>query len=84
MTLRDVLNGKKIDIDGDIKESPLLDDFKILWKREELEIVYRTLSLLELSRDDERPTFLKTIDDIVSMKEQRVKEYIEKFSTSYN
>lgn len=84
MTLRDVLNGKQIDIDGDIKESPLLDDFKILWKREELEIVYRTLSLLELSRDDERPTFLKTIDDIVSMKEQRVKEYIEKFSTSYN
>ena len=43
-----------------------------------------TLSLLELSRDDERPTFLKTIDDIVTMKEKRVKEYIDKFSTSYN
>ena len=43
MTLRDVLNGKKIDIDGDIKRSPLLDDFKILWKREELEIVYRNV-----------------------------------------
>ena len=71
-------------MDDGIKQSPLLDDFKILWKREELEIVYRTLSLLELSRDDERPTFLKTIDDIVSMKEKRVKEYIDKFSTSYN
>ena len=83
-TLQDVLNGKKINLDDGVKQSPLLDDFKILWKREELEIVYRTLSLLELSRDDERPTFLKTIDDIVSMKEKRVKEYIDKFSTSYN
>jgi len=83
-TLQDVLNGKEINLDDGIKQSPLLDDFKILWKREELEIVYRTLSLLELSRDDERPTFLKTIDDIVSMKEKRVKEYIDKFSTSYN
>jgi len=71
-------------IDGDIKESPLLDDFKILWKEEELEIIYKTFLLLEKSHDEDKKVYLQTIDDIVSMKEKRVKEYIDKFSTSYN
>ena len=83
-TLNDVLDGKDVEIDGDIKESPLLDDFKILWKTEELEIIHKTLLLLEHSHDEDKKIFLQTIDDIVSMKERKVKEYIDKFSTSYN
>ena len=83
-TLNDVLEGKEITIDGDIKESPLLDDFKILWKEEELDIIHKTFLLLEKSHDEDKKVYLQTIDDIVSMKEKKVKEYIDKFSTSYN
>jgi len=83
-TLNDVLDGKEVIIDGDIKESPLLDDFKVLWKIEELDIIHKTFLLLEKSHDEDKKIYLQTIDDIVSMKERKVKEYIDKFSTSYN
>ena len=83
-SLNDVLNGKEIKVDEDIKESPLLDEFKNLWKRDEIEIIYKTFLILEKSKDEDRLIYLQTINDIVSMKEKYVKEYIKKFSTSYN
>ena len=83
-TLNSVLDGNGAEQGGDIKESPLLDDFKILWKKEELEIIHKTFLLLEKSHDEDKKVYLQTIDHIVSMKERKVKEYIDKFSTSYN
>ena len=69
----------------DIKESPLLDEFKKIWKEDELIIIYKMLTYIEnITDNDEKEVYLKSIDDIISMKEKKVCEYIEKYSTSYN
>jgi hypothetical protein len=69
----------------DIKESPLLDEFKKIWKEDELIIIYKMLTYIEnITDEDEKEVYLKSIDDIISMKERKVCEYIEKYSTSYN
>ena len=34
--------------------------------------------------DEEKNTYLKVIDDIITMKEKKVYDYIHKYSTSYN
>jgi hypothetical protein len=83
--LNEALSGKEIIIDKDVKESPLLDYFQSLWKNEELDIVYKTFLLLEESNEkNEIDIYIQTIDTILSMKEKKVKDYIDKMSSSYN
>jgi hypothetical protein len=75
---------KEIECEGH-KESPLLNDLKDIWNRSELEILHKTFHYLETAEDlEEKKTYLKVIDDIVSMKEKKVYDYIQKYSTSYN
>ena len=67
------------------KESPLLGELKTIWKEEELKIIFQTLQYLDACVDEEeKKIYFKTIDDIVSMKEKKVNEYVKKASTSYN
>ena len=81
--------GKDEDEDGiegvKEKESPLLGELKTIWKEEELTIIFQTLQYLDSCVDEEeKKIYFKTIDDIVSMKEKKVNEYVKKASTSYN
>ena len=67
------------------KESPLLGELQTFWKYEELTIIFQTLQYLDTCQDEEeKKIYFKTIDDIVSMKEKKVNEYVKKASTSYN
>lgn len=81
-----ILENKEIEKEVDIeKESPLLQDFKTLWKEEEINIIFHMLQYLEISTDDEEMNiYLQNIDNIISMKEKKIYDYIQKSSTSYN
>ena len=71
--------------DENDKESPLLNELKNIWNKKELNIIYQTLNYLEdTSDEEEKIVYLKNIDDIISMKEKKVHEYIQKYSTRYN
>jgi len=73
---------EKID---DEKESPLLDELKTFWKNEELKIIFEILNYLDTCEDDvEKEIYFKILDTIITMKEQKVSNYIQLSSTSYN
>jgi len=79
--------GEDVDVIEEVKEkeSPLLGELKTIWKEEELKIIFQTLQYLDACVDEEeKKIYFKTIDDIVSMKEKKVNEYVKKASTSYN
>ena len=83
---KDCIDGKSgIDEEIDVKESPLLEELKTIWKDEELKIVFQTLQYLDACVDEEeKKIYFNTIDDIVTMKEKKINEYVKKASTSYN
>ena len=66
------------------KHSPLLDKLKDFWKEDEINIIYTTLKFLDTCVDDEKEIYLEIIDTILRFKEQKIKDYIIKSSTSYN
>ena len=81
---KDVIEEKEIEKDGE-EESPLLDNFQYFWKKEEITILYRILTYLDTCEDDvEKETYLATVNDILTMKEKKVYDYIYKSSTTYN
>tara|TARA_B100001094_G_C17806068_1_gene611483 strand:- start:443 stop:694 length:252 start_codon:yes stop_codon:yes gene_type:complete len=81
---KDVIEEKEIEIEGE-EESPLLDKFQHFWKKEEITILYRTLMYLDTCEDqEEKETYLATVDKILTMKEKKVYDYIYKSSTTYN
>ena len=82
--ITNTLDDKEINIDKELKESPLLNDLKNIWEGDEFEIIYNLLLLINKSNEDEKEIYLKNIDDIISLKEKKVHEYIKKYSTSYN
>ena len=62
-----------------------MDDLKHIWKRPEIEIIHQTFQYLETTQDEEeKSTYLTIIDNIVKMKEKKVYDYIQKYSTRYN
>ena len=73
---------KKQRSDSKIIESPLLNGLRSIWTPEEIKLIYDTLKLLETLDDPE--TYISIINDIVSSKEIKVKEYIYKSSTTYH
>ena len=83
---KDCIDGKEIsDGEGGEKESPLLGELKTIWKKEELVIIFQTLKYLDgCSDEEEKEIYFKTIDDIVTMKEKKVNEYVKQASTSYH
>ena len=80
----DILSEKEIEYDKELSESPLLDEFKKIWEIEEVEIIFKTLKYIDKVDDENKKVYLKIIDDIISLKEQKVNEFINKYSTSYN
>ena len=69
----------------DEKESPLLDEFKTFWKERELKIIYEIFNYLDDCSDQkEKQTYFIIIDTIITMKEQKVSDYIKQSSTSYH
>jgi hypothetical protein len=83
---KDCIDRKEIsDGEGGEKESPLLEELKTIWKNEELVIIFQTLKYLDgCSDEEEKEIYFKTIDDIVTMKEKKVNEYVKQASTSYH
>ena len=82
--LEDTISGKEIE-KIDVEESPFLNELKKYWNNEEIEIMYRMLLYIEQTKDErERETYFKNIDDIIKIKEEKVKDYIVKSSTTYN
>ena len=81
---KDVIEQKEIEIEGE-EESPLLNNFQYFWKKEEITILYRILNYLDTCEDEvEKETYLETVNNILTMKEKKVYEYIYKSSTTYN
>ena len=80
----DILSEKEIEYDKELSESPLLDEFKKIWEIEEVEIIFKTLKYIDKVDGENKKVYLKIIDDIISLKEQKVNEFINKYSTSYN
>ena len=80
----DLLDCKKINSYDQLKESPLLNDLKNIWNENELEIIYNLFLLIKDCSEDEKLTYLKNIDDIISLKEKKVYDYIQKYSKNYN
>ena len=67
------------------EESPLLNNLRSIWKNEELLILYQIFQFLEKCEcNNEKQVYIKIIDEIISMKEEKVYGYIYKSSTTYN
>lgn len=81
--IEDCLISKEID-KLDIEESPLLEKMKDFWEKEEIDIIYQLFLLIDKLNGSEKEVYIKIIDDIIIMKEQKLNEYIIKSSTSYN
>lgn len=81
--VEDCLNSKEIE-KLDIDESPLLEKMKDFWKKEEIDLIYQLFLLIDKLNNDEKEVYIKIIDDIIIMKENKLNEYILKSSTSYN
>ena len=80
----DILDNKPINTYDQLKESPLLNDLKNIWNENELEIIYNLLLLINNCSEDEKNIYLKKINEKISIKEKKVYDYIQKYSTSYN
>ena len=81
----DILSQKDIETVEEIKESPLLDEFKSIWKDDELDIIFKILKFIDIcEKTDEKNNYIKIIENIVNLKERQIEEYINKYSTSYN
>ena len=58
---------------------------KDFWKEEEVETIYQLFQLIEnINNNNEKEVYIKVIDDILIMKEEKLNDYIIKSSTSYN
>ncbi len=66
------------------KESPLIEELKSIWDKEEIFIVYKNLKYINETKDENlKKTYIKNIEDILSYKEKQVEEYINYSSTTY-
>jgi len=87
--LQDSLSEKKPDIENGIDESvktssPLLDQIKDFWKKEEIEMIFSLLQIIENSKDEnEKNTYIENIVNTVSMKESKLSEFIKSTTTTY-
>ena len=81
----DALENKEVELESFKQESPLLEHLKTFWDEKELDIIYQTFLHVDSVKDDKsKKVYLQTIDDIITMKENNITEYIQKFSTSYH
>ena len=87
--LKDSLSGTNPDIENGLDEkvkssSPLLDQIKDFWKQEEIEMIFRLLQIIEKSNDEnEKNTYIENIVNTVSMKENKLSDFIKSTTTTY-
>tara|TARA_B100000963_G_scaffold314163_1_gene292551 strand:- start:277 stop:903 length:627 start_codon:yes stop_codon:yes gene_type:complete len=65
----------------DLKFNPIIDKLKDIWEKDELQAIYDLLKLIKMNKN--RDVYLKTLEDILSAKEEFINVYIHKISTSY-
>tara|TARA_B100001094_G_scaffold325480_1_gene379884 strand:+ start:4791 stop:5420 length:630 start_codon:yes stop_codon:yes gene_type:complete len=83
--IQDSIEQKEIQkIDSD--EPPLLNNLKDFWSTEELEIIHKLLLFIDNSKDEiEKKTYISIINtNIITMKENKVREYILKYNMPCN
>ena len=82
-TLKDALNGQKVDINNE-DESPLLDTLKDFWKKEEIELIYSLFQIIDVNEiEGERVTYIENIVNTVRIKENKLSDFIRETSTTY-
>ena len=82
-TLKDALNGQKVDINNE-DESPLLDTLKDFWKKEEIELIYSLFQIIDVNEiEEERITYIENIVNTVRIKENKLSDFIRETSTTY-
>lgn len=70
--------------DCEKEPSPLLDRLKDFWKKEEIELIYSLLQIIENSiTDTEKNTYIENVINTVSMKEKKLADFIETSITTY-
>jgi len=86
--LTDALEERDIEI-GEIngnekKSSPFLDRLKDFWKKEEIDLLYSLLNIIEKSNNiNEKNTYIENVVNTVSMKEKNLSKFIEEVTTKY-
>ena len=82
----DILSQKDIDKIKEIKNHLYLDEFKSIWKDDELDIIFKILKFINIceKNKNEKNNYIKIIENIVNLKEKQIEQYINKYSTSYN
>jgi hypothetical protein len=65
----------------DLKFNPIIDKLKDIWEKDELQAIYDLLKLIKMNKN--RDVYLKTLEDILTAKEEFINVYIHKISTSY-
>ena len=70
--------------DSKKEPSPLLDRLKGFWKKEEIDLIYSLLQIIENSSNgNEKNTYIENIINTVSMKEKNLANFIETSTTTY-
>jgi len=79
------LQGTTMVIEKNGPESPLLNYLKDFWDDTELDIIHKKLQYIDMTNDNKsKMIYLSTIEEILTMKENNITEYIKKYSTSYH
>lgn len=68
-----------------LNNTPLIENFKELWKQSELDMIYKILLFIDESNDIElNKVYINNIENLLNHKELIVKDYIDSNSTTYN
>ena len=66
------------------EESPIIENLKTIWDKDEIYIIYKNLHYINETKDiDLKKTYIKNIEDILLYKEKKVETYINDSSTTY-
>ena len=63
------------------KFNPIIDRLKDIWEKDEIKAIYDLFKLIKMNKN--RDVYLKTLEDILTAKEEFINVYIHNVSTSY-
>ena len=68
----------------DKEESPIIDNLKNIWDKDEIFIIYKNLHYINDTKDENlKKTYIKNIEELLTFKESKVQQYINACSTTY-
>ena len=68
----------------DKEESPIIDNLKNIWDKDEIFIIYKNLHYINDTKDENlKKTYIKNIEELLTFKESKVQQYINSCSTTY-